>query len=47
MNHYINQALVSQFKEKDTKSWTWAAQVFRFKIFIFSEFSRFFPKNAY
>ena len=28
LNHFITQSLVAQFKEKDTKSWTWAAQDF-------------------
>ena len=28
LNHYITRNLVAQFKEKDTKSWTWAAQDF-------------------
>eukprot|EP00092_Neocalanus_flemingeri_P036782 GFUD01040043.1.p1 GENE.GFUD01040043.1~~GFUD01040043.1.p1 ORF type:complete len:2751 (-),score=928.30 GFUD01040043.1:212-8194(-) len=28
LNHYLTPQLVSQFKEKDTKSWTWAAQDF-------------------
>ena len=28
LNHYISQGLVASFKEKDTKSWTWAAQDF-------------------
>ena len=28
LNHYITQGLVATFKEKDTKSWTWAAQDF-------------------
>ena len=28
LNHYVNPALVAAFKEKDTKSWTWAAQDF-------------------
>merc|ERR1719445_2972328 len=28
LNHYVSQQLVAQFKKKDTKSWTWAAQDF-------------------
>jgi len=28
LNHYVNPQIVSSFKEKDTKSWTWAAQDF-------------------
>ena len=28
LNHSITQSVVAQFKEKDTKSWTWAAQDF-------------------
>ncbi|XP_023348327.1 RANBP2-like and GRIP domain-containing protein 5/6 isoform X4 [Eurytemora carolleeae] len=28
LNHYVTPQLVSNFKEKDTKSWTWAAQDF-------------------
>jgi len=28
LNHYLTPQLASQFKEKDTKSWTWAAQDF-------------------
>ncbi len=26
VNHYVTPALVAGFKEKDSKSWTWAAQ---------------------
>ena len=26
LNHYVTPALVGTFKEKDPKSWTWAAQ---------------------
>ena len=28
LNHYVTTQLVSNFKEKDTKSWTWGAQDF-------------------
>ena len=28
LNHYVTPQLVSGFKEKDTKSWTWGAQDF-------------------